>query len=88
MFTDRSHPVMTGATTTQDLRVVDGKCWLPRRRRVAIFANNRRLNVRGAFAGRIDTVMTANAVADYVGVIENSRKPGRSSVAIVALVAG
>lgn len=70
MFASGGNTVVTGATATQYLGVVDGNCWLPYHRAVAVLANIRCLNMRRAFAGCICTVMAGHAVARDIGMVE------------------
>ncbi len=70
VLTSRGDAIMTGATAAQHLGVVDGNCWLPYRRAVAVLANIRCLNMRRAFASCICTVMAGHTVARDIGMVE------------------
>lgn len=61
---------------------------LPERGAVTILARIRGLNMRRTFASRFVTVVTAEAVSNDGGVIENSWQPGDRLVAIVTGFAG
>ena len=54
---------------------------------VAVFADIRCLRVSWIFADCIRTVMTAEAVARDIDVVEIRRQPGDRAVTIVAIVA-
>lgn len=73
VFAGCRYTVMTRAAAAQNLCVVNGEHWLPYRRSVTILANNRRLNMRRAFAGRIGAVVAAYAVACNIHMIEIRR---------------
>ncbi len=54
---------------------------------MAIFADIGRLHVRRTFACRIEAVVTGEAVARDIAVVEHGRDPGRARMAIIAAVA-
>ena len=65
--------VMTGATGTQHLRMVDRVNRHPDIRVMAVFADIGRLNMREALAGGFDTVVTTDTVASDSYVIKIRR---------------
>lgn len=80
--------VVAGAAGTEHLRVIDGNGWLKCGRAVAVFANIRRLYVRGALACGCCTVVAAHAVSSDARVIEHGRHPRGYVVAVVTLIVG
>ena len=65
--------VMAGATTTQNLGVIDGHHGRKHIGRVAVLADVRRLHVGLILADGIRTVVTADAVTSDIYVIEIGR---------------
>ena len=86
-FASRHDAVVAARTRTQHLRVVDADHRYPRARAMAVFTHVGGARMRGALARGIDTVVTAKAVAENVGVIKVRRQPGHSCMAVVAVVA-
>ena len=66
----RNHAVMTRPASSEYLGVIDGEGRRPNIRRMAVFANIRRLNMRERFTGGFNAVMTADAVAGDIDVIK------------------
>lgn len=84
VFSGGVRAVMTGATSAQNLHVVDEHHGRKCVRVMAIFADVRRLNVCRAFSRRRRTVVAAGTVVHDVYMIEIHRQPGHSAVTIVA----
>ena len=83
----RGCAVVTGRARAENLCVVNVQYRLPNSRRVAALTNVRRKNVLRILTGRDGAVMTANAVAGYVRMIEIRGQPGDGSMAIITVVA-
>jgi hypothetical protein len=75
MFADRSDTVMARAASSQNLCVVDSKCWCPYIRSVAILTDIRCQNMCGTLAYCFDTVVTTYAVTCDIQVIEIRGQP-------------
>ena len=73
VFAGCDDAIVTGAAGTQNLCVVYRVSGHPGVRVMAVFANIRRLNVSGIFAGGFRTVVAAKAVAGNANVIEIRR---------------
>lgn len=84
VFAGSSYAIVTGATGSEYLGVVDGRDGTPLVTIVAILAGAGRLDVRLAFACRSSAVMATFAVVEDVGVIEIDRNPRDGGVAVVA----
>lgn len=84
VFPGRGDAIVTGATGTQDMRVIDPHDRLPQTCGVAVFAGIRRLNMCRTFAGCGCTVVAPNTVSDNFRVIENSGHPGIRGVTVFA----
>ena len=76
--------VMAGATSAQDLHVVDSRHRRKRVRVMAIFADIRRSNVCWVLTSRRVAVVAAGTVVCDIHMIEIHRQPGHSAVTIVA----
>lgn len=87
IFAHCCQAVVTGAAQPEDLQVIDGKCRYPDIRAVAVLADIRALDVVRILAGRLRTVMTVEALAGNVHVIEIGGQPGDRGMAIVTIVA-
>ena len=85
MFTGRGNAIVTGATATEHLCVIDGVCWRKTDRIVAVLANIGGLNMRGVLARRIGTVVTAHAIAGDIHMIEVGGRPSCGRMAVVAV---
>jgi len=59
---------------------------VPGRRRMAVLAHRRGLDVRAVLAGRGGTVVTACAVAGHIGMIKGRRCPAIGGMTIIAVV--
>ena len=79
---------MTRHTGAYDLCMVHGNARLPERGAVTILTRIRGLNMRHTFAGRFVTVVTAEAISNDSGMVENSWHPSDRLVAIVTGFAG
>lgn len=86
-FAGRNISIVTGIASTDYLGVVDRYGRRPKVDAVTILTNQRGLNVRDMFAGRVRAVMAVGAVTGDAGVIKIGRRPGDSRVAIVAVIA-
>ncbi len=73
VLASRNDTIMAGATTTQNLCMIDGHHGRPQIRGMAVFADIAGLNVCRAFAGRVRAVMAAHTIAGDVQVIEIRR---------------
>ena len=78
--------VMAGRARTQDLCVVYVGCRRPDRRGVTVLAHIRCQDVCRMFASRVSAVVTTDAVARDIDVIEIGRNPRVGCVAVVAVV--
>ena len=79
--------VMTGAAATQHLCVIDRIDGSPHIAVVTILTDVARLHMRQVFAGSIQAVVAACAIARNIHVVECRRSPGDRRVAIVAGIA-
>ena len=79
--------VMTGAAATQHLCVVDRIDGSPSIAVVTILTDVARLHMRQVFAGSIEAVVAACAIARNIQVVERRRSPGDRGVAVVAGIA-
>ena len=79
--------VVTGRAGAQDLGVINGNNRRPDIRAVAIFADVGGLRVQWTLAGRVCSVMAADAVVDNVRVVKIRGQPRDSSMAVVAIIA-
>ncbi len=70
ILTGSQYAVVTGATRTNDLGMVDYSDGCENTGAVAVLADVCRLNVTHRLAGRGDAIVTAAAVVDDIGVIE------------------
>ena len=73
VFADGRYAIMAGATSANNLGVIDCVCRNLQRASVAIFANIGGLDVRQALAGGSSAVVTTAAISDDTGVIEGGR---------------
>jgi len=73
VFAGRYEAVMTGAASTNDLRMVDGVNRHPNVRCMAVLADIGHLNMREVLACSVNTVMATGAIARNVYVIEVGR---------------
>ena len=87
VFAGSDRAVMAGRTDTDNLRVIDRYCRLEKRCAVTIFANIARQYMVLIFANRIRPIVTANAIADVVRMIEGCRYPAIGRMTCVAIVA-
>lgn len=78
--------VMTGATGTNHLHVVDTNRRRPSRLAMTVLADVCRLDVRRALAGRVCTVVTTGTVTEDAGVVENRRGPCGAAMTVIALI--
>lgn len=79
--------VMTGATATQYLCVIDRIDGSPHTAVVTILTDVARLHMRQVFAGSIQAVVAACAIARNIQMVECRRSPGDRRVAVVAGIA-
>ena len=79
--------VMTGAAATQHLCVIDRIDGSPHIAVVTILTDVARLHMRQVFAGSIQAVVAACAIARNIQVVECRRSPGDRRVAVVAGIA-
>ncbi len=77
--------VVAGGAATGNLGVIHSRCRLPGCDDVARFAAIRRRHMRGVLPGRTHAVVATDAVRRDTCVIEPSRCPRRSRMAVVAL---
>ena len=82
MLAGRGRPIMAGRTAAQDLQVIHGVGRCPDDIVVAVFTDVGGLNVGRALAGGLDAIVTIDAVAGNVGVIEVGRYPRRGGMAV------
>ena len=87
VFAYRDDAIMAGAASPDNLRVVNRHYGCENIGRVAVLAHIGRLNVRHILARRVGAVVTANAIARDVDVIEVRRQPGDGTVTVIAIVA-
>ncbi len=80
--------VVTGATGSEDLGMVDCCDWLKCDGAVAVFTNIRRLHVRRTLARSGGPVVAAHTVADDACMIEYGGRPSGDRVTVVALIIG
>jgi hypothetical protein len=73
LFADGSDTIVAGAAGSDYLRVIDGQHGRKHIRRVTVFTDVGCLNVCWIFANRIRAVMTADAIAGDIDVIEVRR---------------
>lgn len=66
----RRYAVMAPATSTQYLGVINGICWHPCIRVVAVFTHIGRLDVRSCFARCLSAVVAVETVPGNIHVIE------------------
>jgi len=83
----RRGAVVAGRTGAKHLRVIDIQHRLPHGWGMAVFTNVRCKYVLRVLAGCNRTVMTADAIAGYVGVIVICGQPRNGGVAVVAVIA-
>lgn len=83
----RDDAIMACAASAKHLRVVDRIDRHPDIGVVAVLANIRRLDVRGAFAGSRNTVVATETVSSDANVIEIRRQPAGRRMTVVAVVA-
>lgn len=81
------HAIMTGPASPDDLSMIDGNGRREGNDIMAIFANDRGLNMCRVFAGRIGPVVATATIASDVDVVEVRRNPAHRGVAIVASIA-
>ena len=86
IFSGRKRPIVAGGTRTQHLRMVNPCRWYPHPCSVTIFTNVGCQYVILIFAGRVCTVVAANAISGNVRVIKISGHPSYGCVAIVAVI--
>ena len=67
--------IVTGSAGTDDLCMIDCRWWDPCNYAMAVFADIRGLDMSCSFAGRIGSVVTANAIARDIDMIEVRRNP-------------
>ena len=79
--------VMAGATTTQNLGVIDSHHGRKDVGRVAVLADVRCLHVGRVLANSIGTVVAADAIASDIHVVEIGRHPANRAMTVVAGVA-
>ena len=79
--------VMTGAAATQHLCVVDRIDGSPHIAVVTILTDVARLQMRQVFAGSIQAIVAACAIARNIQVVECRRSPGDGRVAVIAGIA-
>jgi len=84
VFAGRHRAVMARRAGTEHLRVVDAVRGRPLHRVMAVLANVARRHVRRPLAGCVDAVVTAEAVARDIRMIEGGRYPAIRGVAVVA----
>jgi len=78
--------IVTRATSSENLRVIDRISRCPDDVVMAVLADVGCRDMRRVFAGRVGTIMAADAVSGDVGVIEVGRNPRVSCVAVIAVV--
>ena len=83
----RGGAVVTRATGAEYLRVVDSNCWFPDSLAVAVLAYIGGLNMCGTLTRGINTVVTVDAIADDIEVIEVGRQPGDGRMTVIAIIA-
>ncbi len=89
MFSRRGETIMTRATRTQYLSVINSVSRAEQVGVVAVLTNIRGLDMLRIFAGRVGAIVAADTVAGDVNVIESSGTPGHRRMAIVTgIIAG
>ena len=84
----RRGAVLTAGTGAQDLEMIDAGDGAEGDRRVTVFADVGGGDMSEVFAGCLDTIVAAVAVARNAPVVETSRQPGHCGVAVIALITG
>ncbi len=79
--------IVAGRARAKDLSMINGRNGRPDIGAVAIFTDIGGLRVQWTFAGRVCSVVAADAVVNNVRVVEICRQPGNSSVAVIAIIA-
>ena len=87
MFSGRSHTIVATAAAALHLGMVDSNDRPPDRRTVAVFADSRRQDMCGRFAGSVNAVVAAHAVGNDVDMIERCRDPCGGRMAVIADIA-
>ena len=84
MFADSSDAVVAGTASADHLGVIDRDNGRPYCRAMAIFTDIRCLHMCRVLACRLSAVMTADAVAEDVDVIEISGHPASRRMTVIA----
>ncbi len=79
--------VVAGRTGAQDLVVVDCRHRRPDGAAVAVLADVGCLHMRGALAGRVGAIVTAEAIVDDVGMVEVRGCPCNGRMAVITVIA-
>ena len=87
VFARRNDPIMTTAASADDLGVIDGHHRGKDIGGMAVFTDIRRSNMPAILANRFRTVVTTNAVAGNIQVIEIRRQPTHGAMTVIAGIA-
>ena len=87
-FTGGDQAVMTGATGTEYLCVIDSCYRYESERAVTVFADIRRLYVCRGFARGGQAVVATDAVVGNANMVEGRRDPAGRDMTIITLIAG
>lgn len=88
MFASRRDAIMAGATSANDLCMVNGHDGHKCERAVTIFADIAGLYVCGVFAGSGSAIVATHTIVDDTNVVEGSRQPAAGDMAVITLIAG
>ena len=75
MLAGGDRAVVACETGTNDLRMIDRECRVPRRTAVAVLADVSCIDMCRMCASRVDAVVAGKAIAADVGVIKYRRHP-------------
>jgi hypothetical protein len=81
-----SYAIVTGSASADNLSMVNGHRRHESCGAMAVFADICRLHVNGTLAHGGKPVMTRNTVSDDADMVENSRRPGSDSMAVITLI--
>ena len=87
VFAACNGPVVTRATTTNDITVIDHKCRRETVGRMTVLASIGRQYVSRVLTRCVCTVVAGDTISDNIGMIENGGRPCCGAVAIITLLA-